>query len=98
MNKSHLTNNLAEKLQISVSKASSIVETILSSMVESLARGDGVEIRGFGSITVKEYKSYLGRNPKTGEEIMVTQKKSPFFRAGKELRELVNAGKDMNAE
>ena len=93
MTKSDLINEVSEKLQIPVSEVSSIVGTIINSMSEALAKGEGVEIRGFGSFSVKEYKSYKGRNPKTGEEITVPPKKAPFFKVGKELRELVNAKK-----
>jgi integration host factor subunit beta len=62
-------------------------------MTETLVKGDNVEIRGFGSFTVKHYDSYTGRNPKTGIETKVNAKKLPFFRVGKELKEAVNAGK-----
>jgi integration host factor subunit beta len=55
-----------------------------------LERGDRIEIRGFGSFVVKEYKGYTGRNPKTGEQIVVQNKSLPFFKAGKELKENIN--------
>lgn len=59
-------------------------------MAETLVNGGNVEIRGFGSFTVREYKSYDGKNPKTGEVVKVKPKKLPFFKVGKELRESVN--------
>ena len=59
-------------------------------MAEALVRGENVEIRGFGSFQVREYESYTGRNPKSGDTIKVTPKKLPFFKVGKELREQVN--------
>lgn len=62
----------------------------MDSMTETLANGDGVEIRGFGSFTVREYESYDGRNPKTGKVITVQPKKLPFFKVGKELRKAVD--------
>ena len=63
----------------------------LDSMKESLLEGGRVEIRGFGSFKVKEYGSYAGRNPRTGEKVAVEPKRLPFFRAGKELKEYLNA-------
>ena len=59
-------------------------------MVDALKRGDGIEIRGFGSFTVRDYKAYEGRNPRTGETVHVAPKRLPFFKVGKELRERVN--------
>ena len=58
-------------------------------MADALARGESIEIRGFGSFIVKHYESYTGRNPKTGEKITVQPKKLPFFKVGKDLREQV---------
>ena len=58
---------------------------------DSLLEGGRVEIRGFGSFKVKEYGSYAGRNPRTGEKVAVEPKRLPFFRAGKELKEYLNA-------
>jgi integration host factor subunit beta len=59
-------------------------------MSDALARGDRVEIRGLCSFYVKEYKPYLGRNPKTGERVHIAPKKLPFFKCGKELKERVD--------
>ena len=61
-----------------------------------MVRGEGVEIRGFGSFHVRQYETYTGRNPTTGEGIAVTPKKLPFFKVGKELREQVNASYHKN--
>jgi integration host factor subunit beta len=58
-------------------------------MTEALAEGDRIEIRGLGSFVIKDYESYTGRNPKTGELIIVRPKKLPFFKVGKELKERV---------
>ncbi|MCK5230344.1 MAG: integration host factor subunit beta, partial [Desulfobulbaceae bacterium] len=71
-------------------EASNITNTILGTMSNALSAGDNIEIRGFGSFVVKEYSAYDGRNPKTGEKIKVPPKKLPFFKVGKQLRELVN--------
>jgi integration host factor subunit beta len=59
-------------------------------MTKALVKGDRVEIRGFGSIFIKKYGSYRGRNPKTGESVVVKPKRLPFFRCGKELKERVD--------
>ena len=92
MNKSDLIAQLAEKKDLPTREATSIVNTILKTMTETLAQGENIEIRGFGSFTVKEYESYGGRNPKSGEKIEVKPKKLPFFKVGKDLREKVNGG------
>ena len=90
MNKSALIEELAADLSLMPATASSIVNTILDTMTETLAQGDNIEIRGFGSFTVREYPAYCGRNPKTGGKVQVKPKKLPFFKTGKELREGVN--------
>ncbi|HHO47851.1 MAG TPA: integration host factor subunit beta [Desulfobacteraceae bacterium] len=90
MNKSELIEALAEKTSLSIREASSITNTLIDTMSDALAQGDSIEIRGFGSFVVKEYDSYIGRNPKTGEKIKVAPKKLPFFKVGKDLREKVN--------
>jgi integration host factor subunit beta len=61
-------------------------------MTAAMKAGDRIEIRGFGSFKVKQYKPYVGRNPKTGEKVEVKAKKLPFFKVGKELKEMVNTG------
>ena len=90
MNKSDLTEELARDQNLSIQTAESIIASVLDAMSETLAKGDNVEIRGFGSFTVREYKSYDGKNPKTDEVVKVKPKKLPFFKVGKELRESVN--------
>ena len=90
MNKSELIEALAEKANMPMREAGSITNTLIDTMTEALANGDSIEIRGFGSFVVKEYTSYTGRNPKTGQKIKVSPKKLPFFKVGKELRESVN--------
>lgn len=90
MNKSDLIEALATNQNLPVKTAESFVATVLSTITEALAKGDNVEIRGFGSFTVREYQAYEGRNPKTGNKIEVKAKKLPFFRVGKELREKLN--------
>ena len=91
MNKSELIEALSEEVNLPLREASVAVNSILDAKTEALASGDNIEIRGFGSFVVKEYKAYYGRNPKSGEKIKVAPKKLPFFKVGKELKEQVNA-------
>lgn len=93
MNKSELIENLAQKTNLPHREAAAITNTVIETMTEALAKGESIEIRGFGSFVIKHYESYEGRNPKTGKKIKVKPKKLPFFKVGKELREQVNANK-----
>lgn len=88
--KSELIEMVAQRTGMTKGRAEMVVTTIFDSMTEALARGDGIEIRGFGSFTVRQYKSYEGRNPRTGDVVHVPPKKLPFFKVGKDLRERVN--------
>ncbi len=90
MNKSELIEALAERTNMPIREAGSITNALIDTMSEALSKGESIEIRGFGSFVVKEYGSYTGRNPKTGEKIKVSPKKLPFFKVGKDLREQVN--------
>lgn len=90
--KAELINIVSEKAGITRVKAETVVNTIFDSMVEALLRDDRIEIRGFGSFVNREYKSYKGRNPRTGEVIDVEEKKLPFFKVGKELKDEINKG------
>lgn len=86
MNKSELVAALAKETDLPLRKSEEIVNTIFDTMFRSLITGDRIEIRGFGSFEIREYDNYQGRNPKTGEQIEVSGKRLPFFKAGKELR------------
>jgi integration host factor subunit beta len=86
MNKSELVAALAKETDLPLRKSEEIVNTVFDTMFRSLVGGDRIEIRGFGSFEIREYENYLGRNPKTGEQIEVAGKQLPFFKAGKELR------------
>ncbi len=92
MNKSELIENLSEKSNLGQIQAEEIVNLIVEKMRASLTSGKRIEIRGFGSFSVKDYQSYWGRNPKTGEKIWVKAKRLPTFKLGKELRERLNEG------
>jgi integration host factor subunit beta len=87
MTKSDLIGKISEKIPGGHKKdAEVIVNTIFDSMVEALAAGDRIEIRGFGSFHLRQRDSRIGRDPKTGSRVEVAKKKVPFFKAGKELK------------
>ncbi|MFC1857168.1 HU family DNA-binding protein [Thermodesulfobacteriota bacterium] len=90
MNKLELIAALKKEANISKAEAAKVVQLFFDSMSEALARGDRVEIRGLCSFFVKNYKSYMGRNPKTGAKVTIKPKKLPFFKSGKELRKRVD--------
>ena len=91
MTKADLINLIAEKANITRVKAETVVNTIFDSMVEALMRNDRIEIRGFGSFVNRSYGAYQGRNPKTGQIVQVPGKRVPFFKVGKELKEMVDS-------
>ena len=92
MTKSELIQRLAEQnphlFQRDVER---IVSTIFDEISDALSRGDRVELRGFGAFSVKARAARVGRNPRTGESVEVAQKHVPFFKAGKDLRDRLNA-------
>ncbi len=90
MTKADLIAVIAEKLKFPWARAELLVDQIFSSMSDALMRGEGIEIRGFGSFTVRQYRAYDGRNPRTGATVHVKPKRLAFFKVGKELRERVN--------
>ena len=90
MNKGDLIKTLAKEKGFIKAQASQVVELFLGENTKALAKGDRVEVRGFCSFYVKEYKGYTGRNPKTGALTQVAPKKLPFFKCGKELKERVH--------
>jgi integration host factor subunit beta len=92
MTKANLIDLLSEKSNITRVKAEAVVNTVFDTMVEALMRDNRIEIRGFGSFVNRKYDSYKGRNPRTGEVISVEEKKLPFFKVGKELKEEINEG------
>lgn len=91
MNKLELISTLKTQANISKNEAARVVQIFFGKMADALADGDRVEIRGLCSFFVKQYKSYIGRNPKTGEKVQIDPKKLPFFKSGKELKKRVNS-------
>jgi integration host factor beta subunit len=91
MTRSDLVTDAARRLPyVTREDAEIIVDTIFGSMADALAQGDGIQIRGFGSLNVKERTEREGRNPGTGESVRIPAKKHPLFRIGKELHERIN--------
>ena len=91
MVKSDLVEKLAERADITLAKSEEIIDVFFNSISETLSRGERVEIRGFGAFAVRSYRSYEGRNPKTGEKIQVPAKKLPFWKTGMQLRHRVDS-------
>lgn len=90
MTKGQLIEQIARRQQLSLKNAEAAVNTVFRAMSEALVEGGRVEIRGFGSFEVREYGPYKGRNPKSGETVMVPSKKTPFFKPGKALRQRID--------
>ena len=90
MNKIELIQALKDPDNRSKSEAETVINLFFDKMGDALAKGERVEIRGLCSFFVKDYKSYTGRNPKTGEKVTIRPKKLPFFKSGKELKERVD--------
>ncbi|HPP06706.1 MAG TPA: HU family DNA-binding protein [Syntrophorhabdaceae bacterium] len=92
MNKLDIVNKLATDLGLNQKIAKIAVDTIIDSIKTAILEGERVEIRGFGSFTVRNYKGYKGRNPKTGEVVEVHPKRLPYFKVGKELKDMIWKG------
>lgn len=91
MTKAELVDKIAEKKPgLTRKQVEVVVNTVLDGIKEALSREDKVEIRGFGSFRIRHRRAKEGRNPKTGETVQVPPKKVPFFKAGKEMREMVD--------
>jgi len=91
MTKSDLIEHLCMVEKLPKGRAELLVNTIFDCLEQSLRRGERIEIRGFGSFEIRHYRSYQGRNPRTGSTVAVKPKRLPFFKVGKELKERVNA-------
>ena len=90
MTKAELVDEVARVVQLTKKQAETIVNIVFDSIVDSLRSGQKIELRGFGSFRLRIRKSRTGRNPKTGEKVEVPSKKIPYFKPGKELKELIN--------
>jgi DNA-binding protein HU-beta len=90
MNKQDLVSSVADKADISKTKAAAAVDAVIEAIKGSLKKGDDVRLVGFGTFTVAQRAATTGRNPRTGEPIKIPASKQPKFKAGKELKEAVN--------
>lgn len=90
MNKLELISVLKQRADLTKTEAAEVVQIFFDSLTDALAKDERVEIRGLCSFFIKEYKSYTGRNPKTGAKVTIPAKKLPFFKCGKELKERVD--------
>ena len=90
MNKIDLITALVKKNNLPAKDAREIVDLVFKGFTNELKKSGRIEIRGFGSFTVRKYKAYKGRNPKTGKTVAVKPKKLPFFKVGRELKKMVD--------
>jgi integration host factor subunit beta len=97
MTKAELIEEVARVVEMTRKDSETIVETIFDSIVNSLHKGEKIEIRGFGSFRTRQRQPRVGRNPKTGSRVEVPSKRIPYFKPSKELRDLVNHGTEQPA-
>ncbi|WP_035241727.1 HU family DNA-binding protein [Desulfobacter vibrioformis] len=90
MNKLELISTLKDRANLTKSEAADVIKIFFDSLSDAFVKGERVEIRGLCSFHIKEYKSYVGRNPKTGQKVDIPPKRLPFFKCGKELKERVD--------
>ena len=93
MTKADLITIIADKLKFPWARAELLVDVLFGCMEQSMSRGEKIEIRGFGTFTVRQYCAYDGRNPRTGAIVKVKPKRLAFFKVGKEMRKRVNDGR-----
>ena len=91
MTKAELVDEVARSTELTKKDAEIIVNTVFQSIVDSLKAGEKIELRGFGSFRIRHRNARIGRNPKTGEKVEVPAKRIPYFKPGKELREMLNS-------
>lgn len=91
MTKAELAGRVADKIHLTKKQTESIVNILFTCITDALREGDKVELRGFGSFRTRSRNAREGRNPKTGDTVQIPSKKVPFFKAGKELREVVDS-------
>jgi len=94
LTKPELIQKLKDKCRLTKQEANVVVEIFFNEMAEAFVKGERIEIRGLCSFYIKDYKSYTGRNPKTGDKVQIPAKKLPSFKCGKELKERVDYRKN----
>jgi len=90
MTKAELVEEVARVSDLTKKHSESIVNTVFDSIIEALQKDEKIELRGFGSFRIRQRRSRQGRNPKTGDKVDVPAKRIPYFKPGKELKELIN--------
>jgi integration host factor subunit beta len=90
MTKAELVEEVARSTELTKKHAEIIVNTVFESIVDSLKAGEKIELRGFGSFRIRRRGARMGRNPKTGDRVEVPAKRIPYFKPGKDLREMLN--------
>ena len=95
MTKSELIDAMATRSNLTKARAELVVNCVVVARTEAFQQGEGVKIRGFGRFTVRPYKTYSGRNPRTGAPVPVPAKRLPFFKVGKDLKERVNSSRHL---
>lgn len=90
MTKAELIEEVARAIDVTRKDSEAVIETIFDSIIDSLRKGDKVEIRGFGSFRIRQRESRTGRNPKTGEKVEVPARKIPYFKPSKDLKDNLN--------
>jgi len=90
MTKAELVEDVAQAAELTKKDAERLVEIVFESIIETLNQGEKIELRGFGSFRVRERGARRGRNPKTGDPVDIPAKRVPYFKPGKEMKELIN--------
>ena len=90
MTKAELVEDVARAAELTKKDAERLVEIVFESIIDTLNHGEKIELRGFGSFRVRERGARRGRNPKTGDPVNIPAKRVPYFKPGKELKELIN--------
>ncbi len=91
MTKAELVEEVARVSELTKKHSEAIVNTVFDSIIQALQKDEKIELRGFGSFRIRQRRSRQGRNPKTGDRVDVPAKRIPYFKPGKELKELINA-------
>ena len=97
MTKAELVEDVARAAELTKKDAERLVEIVFESIIDTLNQGEKIELRGFGSFRVRERGARRGRNPKTGDPVDIPAKRVPYFKPGKELKELINEEPDAAA-
>jgi integration host factor subunit beta len=98
MTKAELVEDVARAAELTKKDAERLVEIVFESIIETLNHGEKIELRGFGSFRVRERGARRGRNPKTGDPVDIPAKRVPYFKPGKELKELINEDEEAGAK